>query len=271
MTVEAHAKINLTLEVFGKRRDGYHALRSVVAPISLADTLTISEAKGFVSDTGYADDLCLKAAKALDPKRGVEIRVRKRIPAGGGLGGGSADAAATLVALNRMRKLGLARSELAALGAKVGSDVPALTMGEMVIMEGRGELVSELPFDPPKPLNLVLAFPGVTTSTAEVYARCRPRKAGSESATVRMLEALEGGKLEEIAAAFENDLIAPATKLQPKIAMAMEALKRAGAVGVSMSGSGSTAFGLFSSARKALSSARKLRESGLEALAVRTI
>ena len=100
MTTEAYAKVNLTLEVFGVRGDGYHALRSLVVPISLSDTLEIAPSAVLSSDTGYDDDLVLKAARALDPSRGAEIRVTKRIPAGGGLGGGSADAAATLVALN---------------------------------------------------------------------------------------------------------------------------------------------------------------------------
>ena len=138
MKTEAYAKVNLTLEVFGVRGDGYHALRSIVAPISLSDPLEIEPSDGLSSDTGYSDDLILKAARALDPSRGARFRVTQRIPAGGGLGGGSADAASALVALNEMWGLGRTREELAEIGAQVGSDVPALVLGGPVIMTGRG-------------------------------------------------------------------------------------------------------------------------------------
>ena len=153
MTVEANAKVNFTLEVFGKRADGYHALRSVVMPISLSDTLDIEETDNgeITSDTGYDDDLCVKAARilrssvsSLPSSIGAAIHVTKRIPAGGGLGGGSADAAAVLRALNELWKVGLSREELAEVGAQVGSDVPSLVMGCPVIMEGRGEKVTPL-------------------------------------------------------------------------------------------------------------------------------
>ena len=146
MTVSANAKVNFTLEVFGKRADGYHALRSVVMPISLSDTLDIevTDDGEITSDTGYDDDLCVKAARVLRNVRmfecsnvrtpGARIRVAKRIPAGGGLGGGSADAAAVLRALNELWKVGLSREELAEVGAQVGSDVPALVFNVPVIM-----------------------------------------------------------------------------------------------------------------------------------------
>ena len=136
MKTEAYAKVNLTLEVFGVRGDGYHALRSIVVPVSLSDTLEIEPSDGLSSDTGYPDDLILKAACAIDPSRGARFRVTKRIPAGGGLGGGSADAAAALVVLNEMWGLGRTREELAEIGAKVGSDVPALVLGGSVALVG---------------------------------------------------------------------------------------------------------------------------------------
>ena len=151
ITIEAFAKVNFTLEVFAKRADGYHALRSLVVPICLSDSLTIEFAEGITSDLPYVDDLCVKAAKVLrdsapQPEclRGVRISVKKRIPAGGGLGGGSADAAAVLVALNEMWSLNLSPERLAEIGALVGSDVPALVLARFVgpvVMEGRGEIV----------------------------------------------------------------------------------------------------------------------------------
>ena len=276
MTVEAYAKVNLTLEVFGKRSDGYHALRSVVLPVSLSDTLTI-EAAGdgtLVSDTGYPDDLCLKAARALDPARGARISVVKRIPAGGGLGGGSADAAATLLALNGLWGLGRSREELAAVGARVGSDVPALVLGGPVLMEGRGEKVSRLGIGRETGgarlgrLNLVLVNPGVFSSTAEVYSRCRPRLPSDVSIVYNMRQALVRGDLKGMAAALMNDLQEPAVKLHPEIRDALDALAAAGAEGVLMSGSGSTVFGLVSSESRGREIAATLAARGFWTRAV---
>ena len=252
MKVEARAKVNFTLEVFGMRPDGYHALRSVVMPISLADTLDIEvTGDGSVSsDAGYDDDLCLKAARALKssvsglaPSLGAAVRVTKRIPAGGGLGGGSADAAAVLRALNELWGAGLSREELAGVGARVGSDVPALVMGGSVVMEGRGETVAPLSVSAPS-LHLVLVNPGVRSSTKEVYAACAARPSDGENLTAKMVAALETGDVGRIAAALMNDLREPAVKLHPEIADALVSLKKAGVAGATMSGSGSSVFGL---------------------------
>lgn len=274
MRTEAYAKVNLTLEVFGTRADGYHALRSLVVPISLADTLEIAEADGLSCDTGYADDLCLKAAQVLresvgKPSLGAAIHVEKRIPAGGGLGGGSADAAATLVALNDLWRLGKSRQELAALGAAVGSDVPALVWGGAVLMEGRGEIVSAFP--PPKGLNLVLANPGINCSTKEVYAKCRARVTDDPTIVYNMRSAISSGDVRRIAAAMMNDLQAPAVELHPEIGAALRSLEEAGAFGVMMSGSGSTVFGLVSSEVRGREIAALLNAKGLRAWAVHAI
>ena len=275
MTVQAHAKVNLTLEVFGRRADGYHSLRSVVMPVSLCDTLEITPAEGLSSDTGYADDLCLKAATVLREERGVsagaEIRVEKRIPAGGGLGGGSADAAAALLALNEMWELGFSRSELAVLGARVGSDVPSLVLGGAVLMEGRGEVVSRIPGSPFAPMHLVLAAPREPSSTARVYAECVPREFSSPSASARMADALRSGDVGAVADALSNDLREPAARLCPGIAAAEDALRSSGAIGVSMSGSGSTVFGLVGSESEGLEIAAKAKDMGFWAVSARTV
>ena len=268
MKIEAHAKVNLTLEVFGARPDGYHALRSLVVPISLSDTLHVEPSDVLSSDTGYPDDLILKAARALDPSRGAEIRVEKRIPAGGGLGGGSSDAAAALVALNGLWGLGRSREELCEIGAQVGSDVPSLVLGGPVVMQGRGEVVERVEC---QRLDLVLVNPGVHTSTRDVYSRCSPRGFSSPSATAACLAALASGDLHGIAASFANDLTVPACRLHPQIADAMSSLRAAGAVGVAMSGSGSSVFGLVESAARAQSVVASLSAKGLSAWAVHTL
>ena len=287
MTVSANAKVNFTLEVFGKRADGYHALRSVVMPISLSDTLDIevTDDGEITSNTGYDDDLCVKAARVLRNVRmfecsnvrmpGAGIRVKKRIPAGGGLGGGSADAAAVLRALNELWKVGLPREELAAIGAQVGSDVPALVMGAPVIMEGRGERVTPLirSFEHSEHSNihLVLVNPGVHSSTKEVYAACEPRPLGGEDLTAKMAAALKAGDLERIAAAFMNDLQPPAVKLHPEIADALVSLKTAGVIGAMMSGSGSSVFGIVRDAAAAERISSEMNARGYQAWPVQTL
>lgn len=257
MTIEAFAKVNFTLEVLGERADGFHALRSLVVPVSLSDTLEITSADSFSSDTGYADDLCLKAARTLHAalaragseraaRRPCAIRVVKRIPSGGGLGGGSADAAATLIALNRIWCAGLSDDALAKLGADVGSDVPALVLaqsGVPVVMEGRGEIVRPVP-DAARRLDLVLVNPGVFSSTAEVFSKCKFRVTNDTSILYNILQALRVGDVDGISAATMNDLESCAVALHPEIAEAKQALLDAGAVGATMSGSGSTVFGL---------------------------
>lgn len=275
MKIEAFAKVNLTLEVFAKRADGYHALRSLVLPVSLSDTLEIEEALDITSDTGYSDDLIVKAAKTLRASvpddgrvRGANIRVTKRIPAGGGLGGGSADAAATLVALNDLWALGLSREELADIGAQVGSDVPALVLGGPVVMEGRGEKVTRL--DAVPALNLVLANPGVFSSTKEVYAACRPRLPDEGGILYNIKTSLRSGDPEAIGAALMNDLQAPAVALHPEIGAALEALRAAGATGVLMSGSGSTVFGLVPNEERGREIAALLNAKGLRAWSVQS-
>lgn len=269
MTIEAFAKVNLTLEVFGERSDGYHALRSVVAPVSLGDTLEIEPADGLSCDTGYADDLCLRAARALDPRRGARIRVTKRIPAGGGLGGGSADAAATLVALNGLWGLGRTRGELVEIAARVGSDVPSLVAGGAVLMEGRGERVTPLGGLPR--LDLVLLNPGVHSSTPEVFARSTARADADRLDLDAVLSALASGDPAKAAAVLANDLEPAAAALHPEIAAAREELRAAGALGVTMSGSGSTVFGLVPDEDAAIAAAAALTAAGRTAWAVHTL
>ena len=280
MKTEAFAKVNLTLEVFSTRPDGYHALRSVVMPVALADAVEIEEDLDLSCNSGFPDDLCLKAARVLRASvppdgrtRGACIRVAKRIPVGGGLGGGSADAAATLLLLNDLWGLGLARPELAALGAQVGSDVPALVLaqggGTPVLMEGRGEQVAPLA-PPPEPLHLVLANPGVFSSTSAVYAKCRSRVTNDPSILYNMQTALASGDPERVAAALVNDLEAPAMALHPEIGAAQAALREAGALGVRMSGSGSTVFGLVRTEEEGRRVAAQLEAKGLKAWSVRT-
>ena len=282
--MDARAKVNLTLEILGVRGDGYHEIRSLVMPVSLADeisfrpsdTITLQVDSSALDDVSHIGDLesnlAFRAALLLKRvtgcKKGVDISLSKRIPIGSGLGGGSADAAAVLNGLNEFWELGIARSELVRLGAELGSDVPALAMGGVVLMEGRGERVAAE--SPCAPLDMVLVFPGVFTSTAKVYANCVPQLTTGGQILDNMRHALSGGGASAVAAALCNGLIEAAEALHPEIAHARMALLAAGALGASMSGSGSCVFGLAQDAVHASALARDLSREGFDARAVRT-
>ena len=235
MVLAAHAKINLTLEVLGVRPDGYHDLRSVVVPVPLHDDVTLAPADDvsveMPGDLPQERNLAWRAADALRRAtgcaKGVRIRVDKRIPAGAGLGGGSADAAAVLNGLNALWGLDLPKARLCAIGAEVGSDVPALVLGGPVLMEGRGERVTPLADSPfrdfplPDLTRLVLRTPPVFVSTPRVFAEFRESDRGQGL----------------------NDLQPAACRLHPEIGAALDALRAEGCTGVRMSGSGSSVFG----------------------------
>lgn len=273
MTIEAYAKINLTLDVLGKRSDGYHDLSSIVCPVTLSDTVTIEPSDTVSSDTGYSDDLCVQSARALGV--GAAIHVVKRIPAGGGLGGGSADAAAVLIALDAMHGLGLGYNALASLGAGVGSDVPALVLANAlsspVVMEGRGEKVRAIAG---RRLDFVLVFPGVHSSTKEIFSRWSDRGAGRKvgfSSTAEAKEAILSGDIARLASAVSNDLEEAAVSIHPEIGGALDALRSEDVLASSMTGSGSSVFALVSSSAKAAEIVSRLKRKGFNALAVTSL
>ena len=179
MIVEARAKINWTLEIKGVRPDGYHLLDMLMQPVTLSDELTLIPAEGISlrceSGPGIPCDrrnLAWRAAEALRRETGcglgVDILLRKRIPSGAGLGGGSADAAAVLLGLNRLWHLGLTRERLESIGLTLGADVPFCVRGGLTRVEGIGEKLESLGQVPP--LHLVILQPCEGLSTAEIYA-----------------------------------------------------------------------------------------------------
>ena len=283
--MEARAKINLTLEVFDRRADGYHDLRSLVVPISLADdvtirpanevTLRVTEAVSGASDQigPTANNLAVRAVRLMQRVSGradgVSIDLVKSIPIGSGLGGGSADAAAVLHGLNDLWRLHIPDEELAGLAAELGSDVPAQTLGGLTLMEGRGERVTR-ERTPGPVLHLVLAFPGDFVSTAKVYANVIPQLTNGGQIVDNMRHALSGGDARTVVAALYNGLSSAAEALCPAIARARAALRTAGALGVSMSGSGSCVFGLARDAADAQRVAKNLAGAGLMAFPVHT-
>ena len=264
MTIEAYAKINLTLEVLGTRPDGYHALRSVVIPTTLSDTIRLEKANGISSDFAGGDDLCVKAAKAiLPPGKGVRIEIEKRIPSGGGLGGGSADAAAVLVGLNSLfPEPPFSRAELAAMGAEIGSDIPAMVTGGTVMMEGRGEVVTPVRgpdgCSPLPSMAVLLANPGTHVSTAEAYRESNAVLTSSAFSCNILSSPNCVGSASACAAWLFNGLERAVFARHPEVAALAARLRQAGAAAVLMSGSGATVFALADDAAEAERLARAL-------------
>ena len=238
--LNAPAKVNLFLEVLGRRPDGYHEVATVLQEIALADDLSAEPAESFtLSCTGLAipkggENLVLKAARLLAReagiRQGVAFRLHKRIPAGAGLGGGSSDAAAALKACCRLWKL----EPSAALGpaAAVGSDVPFFLEGGTALCTGRGERVERLPSPPPQAI--ILVWPGIHLSTREVYGALGPDFTDRRSPE-EFVNALSNKEIK-----LFNRLEAPALKLKPELAAVPQAMGS----GTLMSGSGSAFFRL---------------------------
>src|SRR5438128_3239113 len=183
--VFAPAKINLSLKVLGRRDDGFHEIETLIAPISLCDEIKIErQAKGIdfqcddLSVPQGDENLVVRAAKAFfdqtKQKGGISIKLQKRIPHGAGLGGGSSDAAATLLALNQIFETKLSREELAKLGSTIGSDVSFFIFGLAAICKGRGEIVT--PTKLKKKLSILLLKPGFSVSSAWAYSRWQDSK-----------------------------------------------------------------------------------------------
>ena len=267
VVVDAPAKVNLFLEVTGCRANGYHDIRSVVVPVDIRDTLMLERTDGpieirvrngkGIQGAGKLargrpeDNLATKAAVALREatgvRAGVKISLTKRIPVGGGLGGGSADAAAVLVGLNTLWRAGLSREALAKLGTRIGCDVPALIHGGSVVMTGLGEALERLPVIGQQAQDgwwIVMANPGFSVSTGDIYSRCSCALTSQEDAYRSIVSALETGDVRLAAAGLFNGLQPTVFRKYPVIRILAEALETAGALGVLLSGSGASLFGL---------------------------
>jgi len=183
LTLKAYAKVNLTLEVIGKRDDGYHNVATILQTVDLADTVVIGEADELSVECDQAElsgerNLAWKAATALAERAGIapraHIRIEKEIPVASGLGGGSADAAATLVGLNRLWGLELSSEELAKVASGLGSDVPFLLRGGTALGTGRGDEISPLPQLPALEMLLVVPAESIEAKTPTMYRALRP-------------------------------------------------------------------------------------------------
>ena len=263
----AYAKINLTLDITGRREDGYHTLRSVLQSISLCDRVFLFSAEsGTVTvECDAADVPCgaentvLRAAGAFFRRSGVcggaRFKIQKRIPRRAGLGGGSTDAAAALRLLNRFFGARLSARELRKIGLEAGADVPFCVEGGAALAEGVGELLRPLPGLPP--CALVICKPEAGVPTAEAYAAFDRSGRPGDVFTGAMLQALRAGALSAVASRLGNAFESVCGL--PEVRGVRDRLLACGALGACMTGSGSAVFGLFDSECRASRCANALR------------
>jgi 4-diphosphocytidyl-2-C-methyl-D-erythritol kinase len=251
----APAKLNLCLHVTGRRADGYHLLQTIFRLIDLCDVLEFAPRSDGaigraapIADVAEADDLTLRAARLLQAeagcRNGATIRLEKRIPIGGGLGGGSSDAATTLLALNALWDTRLDAAQLARLALRLGADVPFFLLGRNAYAEGIGEVLTPLDL---APAWYVVITPQVAVSTKEIFA---------SAALTRDTKPLKIGAL--LAGAGHNDLEPVVRARYPEVARALDWLKRRGEA--RMSGSGASVFAEFASEAEARAVAASIPE-----------
>lgn len=256
ITLRAFAKVNYALEVRGLRDDGYHEISSVYQSVSLADELEIERSRGgfeliFEPDgveVGPLEENTVYKAWALlwetsGHELPVRIRLHKKIPAGAGLGGGSADAAAVLVGMNELFDLGLRTEDLRRLGARIGADVPFCVSGGTALGEGVGDVLTPLPAPPAH--HLLLAKPDRSADTGGIYRAYDGRAGQGEASAEQVVAALRSGSLKTFAGAVGNDLEPVTAELIPEVAAYTRALLQSGALGAAMTGTGTAVYGIF--------------------------
>ncbi len=274
----ARAKINLSLIVLDRRSDGYHNLHTVMATLSLADALDISPANDPGIDLTCSNpslprdkqNLVYQAAALLAQKIGMEpalsIRLQKNIPFGAGLGGGSSDAAATLLALNRLWSANLSREELSSLAAELGSDVPFFLYAPVAVCTGRGEQVRPLSLRCRRPLVLVL--PNLHVPTAEVYRYFQPDTQRGSAAVAEVEAALADDDLDRLLVRPVNNLFEPALQRFPQIAAIKQRIEKLGISPVGLCGSGATLFIPCDDEEQARKRARSINQANIAAAMV---
>ncbi len=269
-TLKALAKINLGLDVLGKRENGYHDVRMVMQTIYLYDNVTITktEQAGIQVECNLQylptndNNIAYKAAKLLmdefDIQEGVHIVLDKHIPVAAGLAGGSSNAAAVLVGMNRLFGLGLSQQDLMDRGVSLGADVPYCVMRGTVLAEGIGEILTPLPALPK--CYILIAKPGISVSTKTVYEKLDSQTIQNHPDIDGILEGLEQQDIKKIAASMGNVLENVTIEDYPIIEEIKTIMKEEGALNAMMSGSGPTVFGIFEDCKSAKVAQRIIRE-----------
>jgi 4-diphosphocytidyl-2-C-methyl-D-erythritol kinase len=273
MRILSPAKINLHLRVGPRSADGFHPLLSWMCTVGLHDTIEMSAASnpGIQLKCDRPDvpvdetNLIVRAGRTLGDQRGADVTLQKNVPMGGGLGGGSSNAAFALIGFNQIWNLNFSMNQLAEIGARLGSDVPFFLHGPSSVCAGRGERV--MPIPKPAAKFAVLFFPKLSMSTAAVYRRFDEMKLGSHQAVTPQPDWIAWTKLPagELLKVLVNDLEAPAFSLQPELDELRRRIeKRIGRI-VRMTGSGSTLFTLADHRQDAAAAAAEVRRDSINA------
>lgn len=256
----SYAKINLTLDVLGKRADGYHDVKMIMQTTGLFDLVVVDKTAGGISVTTNLKylptdekNIAFKAAAVFFEhcgiKGGAKILIHKNIPVAAGLAGGSGNAAAVLCALDRLYNTNLSDAELCKIGSLLGADVPYCIMGGTQLAEGIGEVLTEL--TPLPKTTVLLVKPPINISTAKIYAEIDSCAKLNHPETDAVLNAIKTGDVKTVAQKLSNVMDAVTETENPVITDIKENMIRNGALGCAMSGSGPTVFGLFDNAAKA--------------------
>lgn len=266
--LKSRAKINLSLDVIGKRPDGYHEVKMIMQQIDLYDNITVinrdDEKINIISDCKYipidnsniAYRAVLAVQQATEIKRGVDIYIEKNIPVAAGLAGGSANAASALQALNKLWNLKLSIKELSDIGIKIGADVPFCILGGGALAEGIGEKLT--PINGLKNVWFLIAKPPISVSTADVYNKLDLSKIKDRSNTDMLLKAIEEGDIYTLSKNMVN-VLETVTEAKYNIIKEIKAkMVEYNALGSMMSGSGPTVFGIYSNYQKAKAACQKL-------------
>ena len=279
MKVRAYAKVNLSLEVMGRRADGFHEVRTVLQTVDLWDDLELGPADGVSVaceglDVQPEEELSYRAAVLLRQsartRQGAAIRLRKGIPVAAGLGGGSADAAATLLALRRMWGVDAPDDALHSLAGQLGADVPFFLDGGTALATGRGDVITSLPPLPETWLALLPASAELASKTAALYGRLRPEHFGDGSSVDALADALRAGRPvreEWMVNTFER----VADEVYPGHGERRRALAAAAGGSVHLSGAGPSLFAVVAGRADGERACDRLRGEGLEARLVRTV
>ena len=268
MRLKARAKINWTLDIVGQREDGYHLMDMLMQPVTLADDITLTPAAAVTLTTGGtpllpADErhLAYRAAMALKNYTGYPggalIHVKKHIPVGAGMGGGSADAAGVLIGLNKLWGLNLPQAELEAIGLTLGADVPFCLRGGLTRTTGIGEVMADLPCGRYWPLVVIQPCEGL--STKEIFTAYHEGVVDARPDNDTAAHALSRGDSPLLAASMANVMQPVSEQRRPGIGEAIRRLKEQGAFATQMTGSGSAVFGVFADAAKAAAAYEALR------------
>ena len=284
MTVneKGYAKLNYSLDVHAKRADGYHDLTMVMGSVSLWDDVEVSLRTDGKIEAACSlpwlprdeRNLAVRAARVFfdaagETSLGADIRIKKRVPVGAGMAGGSTDAAAVLRALNVLTGANLSAERLRALALAVGSDVPYCVTGGMMLAEGRGEILSPLPELPGG--WIVICKPPFSVSTAELFGRIDKRRVTAHPDTQGLCTALRNGDLRGAARRMYNVFEEALPRSSAEIGSIRGALLDGGALGAVMTGTGSAVFGIFEERAEAAAAHESLSQSYRECFLVRAV